>query len=364
LADITLPSLGESVTEGIITRWFKQVGDRVERDEPILEVSTDKVDSEMPSPAAGILMEILIVEGETASVGARLGIIGDADASAPLQGDAIPAAVEIKVEAKVPVVAPSGGARVQSPLVRRILANAQISASSVSATGIGGRITRGDALRSATLPKESGIAGVAHPPMSAHIGMSVEVDFSNVERVVTADKTAFAYVARAVVLATAEHAWLNASFDGSVVSGQPDVNLGIALSVGDALVAPVVQHAQTRSFQDLVGEIDAMTKRALGGAAKVMDLLGGTITLVPPASGAVDMALPIVQPTQVAALSLGTITKRAWIIDPDGDELIAVRPIGTITLAIEPRALRSDVAAQYLARIKELLETRDWSKEQ
>ena len=129
-------------------------------------------------------------------------------------------------------------------------------------------------------------------------------------------------------------------------------------------MAPVVQQAQRRSFSDLVAEIGAMTKRALAGDARVMDLLGGTITLVPPTVEGITSAQAVVQPGQVAALAVGTITKRAWVIDPDGDALIAVRPIGTISVAIDDRAVRSDEAARYLARIKELLETRDWSKEQ
>ena len=119
MADITLPSLGESVTEGIITRWFKQVGDRVERDEPLLEVSTDKVDSEMPSPAAGVLMEILVAEGDTALVGARLGVIGDGDGSAPAPS-AIATPIEATPVVKEPTAVGGGSARVQSPLVRRI----------------------------------------------------------------------------------------------------------------------------------------------------------------------------------------------------------------------------------------------------
>ncbi len=364
MADITLPSLGESVTEGIITRWFKQVGDRVERDEPILEVSTDKVDSEMPSPAAGILMEILVPEGETAEVGARLGVIGDADGSAPAPTPQSEPKAEVKAAPAPKAAASSGAARVQSPLIRRMLAQHHVSVDHVTATGVGGRVTREDAIRAATQPKESGTPGVAHPPMSAHASLSVDVDFSHVERFVNTDATAFSFVARAVVLATAEHPWMNTSFDGFVVAGQPDVNLGIALSVGETLVAPVVQHAQRRSFSDLVAEIGAMTKRALAGDARVMDLLGGTVTLVPPTVEGITSAQAVVQPGQVAALAVGTITKRAWVIDPDGDALIAVRPIGTISVAIDDRAVRSDEAARYLARIKELLETRDWSKEQ
>ena len=363
MADITLPSLGESVTEGIITRWFKQVGDRVERDEPLLEVSTDKVDSEMPSPAAGVLMEILVAEGDTALVGARLGVIGDGDGSAPAPS-AIATPIEATPVVKEPTAVGGGSARVQSPLVRRILDDAQVSIDRVSATGVGGRITREDALRAAKQPKESGTPGVAHPPMSAHAAMSVEVDFTNVERFVTTELTTFAFVARAVVLATAENPWLNASFDGSLVAGQGDVNLGIALGVGETLIAPVVQRAQARTLSDLVAEITAMNKRALSGASKVMDLLGGTITLAAPIPGTIQGTVPLVQPTQVAALSMGSITNRAWIIGPDGDALIAVRPIGTLTLAIEPRAVRSDDAARYLGRIKELIETRDWSREQ
>jgi pyruvate dehydrogenase E2 component (dihydrolipoamide acetyltransferase) len=167
-----MPQLGETVTEGTITRWMKEVGDAVERDEPLFEVSTDKVDSEVPSPAAGVLSEILVPEGETVEVGVKLAVIGDGAATAPAQ-DAppeaapepapaaaatppppppaaptpAPAPAPAPVPAEQPVVSNGDGPGLLSPMVRKLLAENGISESEVTGTGSGGRITRDDAQR-------------------------------------------------------------------------------------------------------------------------------------------------------------------------------------------------------------------------
>src|ERR1700728_1388363 len=147
-----MPQLGETVTEGTITRWMKAVGDAVERDEPLFEVSTDKVDSEVPSPAAGVLSEILVPEGETVEVGVKLAVIGDGAATAPVQDAPAAVASEPAPAAAATPPAPSAesngdGPSLLSPMVRKLLAENGISETEVTGTGSGGRITRDDAQR-------------------------------------------------------------------------------------------------------------------------------------------------------------------------------------------------------------------------
>ena len=153
MADVTLPSLGESVTEGIVTRWLKNVGDVVLRDEPLLEISTDKVDSEMPSPAAGVLLKIVVPEGDTAAVGAVVAVIGELDGDALAAAQAAPTAPATATSAATAPIAtsaPDAGATaglVTSPVVRRILVDGQVDPRSVTGTGPNGSITRRDAER-------------------------------------------------------------------------------------------------------------------------------------------------------------------------------------------------------------------------
>ncbi|HEV3327996.1 MAG TPA: biotin/lipoyl-containing protein, partial [Acidimicrobiales bacterium] len=170
MADVVLPSLGESVTEGIVTRWFKAVGDRVERDEPLFEISTDKVDSELPSPAAGVLTEILVKEGDTVEVGARVAVIGETasasprhespapDVSAPPAATTAPSSSATAATApghptipstRTQGTTPSGDAAVTSPVVRRILEDANLDPTAIAGSGPGGTITRRDAEQAA-----------------------------------------------------------------------------------------------------------------------------------------------------------------------------------------------------------------------
>src|SRR5689334_15815490 len=156
--DVTMPQLGETVTEGTITRWFKQVGETVQADEPLFEVSTDKVDSEVPAPSAGVVREILVPEGETVPVGARLAVIGDQAGGAPPAAAPAPAPAAAApppppppppappAPMPAPAAAPpaNGGGVVTSPLVRRLLAENNLDQSQVKGTGEGGRITRND----------------------------------------------------------------------------------------------------------------------------------------------------------------------------------------------------------------------------
>ena len=288
MADVTLPSLGESVTEGIITQWFKKIGDVVARDEPLFEVSTDKVDSEMPSPAAGVLVEILAAEGDTVETGSRVAVIDESARSgeskpapsapptpneAPVIDATARATMEpaspavVSVPASAPKATADGAASgvVVSPVVRRILSDGGVEAHSVQGSGPGGAITRRDAERAvAQGPTEEVVVSLSNGRrrMGQHMSVSsqgtphgfvaVDVDgaiFGELERLnrVTRDGepiTDEMVVSLAAVRALAEFELLNATFSSDQLVLHRTVNLGIVRGVADdGMLVPVVHAA-------------------------------------------------------------------------------------------------------------------------
>ncbi len=451
MADIELPQLGESVTEGTITRWFKEVGDQVAEDEPLFEVSTDKVDSEVPSPVSGYLVEILVPEGETVDVGTRLAVVGDAPgASAPSSTDAGPAdqpeppasptpptaaapeppiaSAPVAAPVAVPASSPSPAAGVLlSPVVRRLLEDAGVDPAEVAGTGVGGRITRADVeahLRTrgaqpAVAPKGgpggvSGASPLQRPPArpaparpsvavgadepvalnkirritaehmvrsletSAHAYVSTEVDYEAVERVRRAVKDSFRaeegvsltylpFVARALVDALAEYPLVNASMgevaEHILVHGS--VNLGIAVDLDhEGLIVPVVHNAQDQRLRALARNVADLADRAHARTLSADDITGGTVTITNIGSTGNTFLLPIINQPQVMILSTDGVARRPVVVtDADGGESIAIRSRGNLTLGWDHRAFDGAYAAQFLARVHEILETRDWSAE-
>ncbi len=285
MADVVLPSLGESVTEGIVTRWFKAVGDRVERDEPLFEISTDKVDSELPSPAAGVLTEILVKEGDTVEVGARVAVIGETASASPRNeapAPSVPAppaaatapssnapAVTAPEHATIPSprsqnATPSGDVAVTSPVVRRILEDANLDPAAIAGSGPGGTITRRDAEQAAlrtpsvdeVVPLTKGrqrmaehmSASVATAP---HAFVAIEADASALARLealggTTRDGVAIessTVVAVAVVRALGEFELLNATMADEGLIVHHGVNLGLVLGLDDGMLVPVIHAA-------------------------------------------------------------------------------------------------------------------------
>ena len=468
MADIELPQLGESVTEGTITRWFKEIGEEVSEDEPLFEVSTDKVDSEVPSPTSGYLSEILVEEGDTVDVGTKVAVLSDsapgdgeggaedssdaepeqADASAeevPADEDEAPAQEEPE---EPPAEAPAPAAKAEpkpepqekaepekkaepesdgagvllSPVVRRLLDDAGVDPSEVSGTGVGGRITRSDVeehLRSAdgstASPVRPAAASSSPPPpaprvkaaataavgsessvtlnkirkitaehmvrsleTSAHAYVSTEVDFEAVDRVRRSVKDQFKddegvsltflpFVARALVDALAEFPQVNASMgdDGNHLTVHGSVNLGIAVDLDhEGLIVPVVQEAQDQRLRALARNIADLAGRARSKGLTADDITGGTVTITNVGSTGNAFLLPIINQPQVMILATDGISRKPVVVtSDDGDESIAIHSVGNLTLGWDHRAFDGAYAAQFLARVKELIETRDWSGE-
>ena len=405
--DILMPQLGETVQEGTVTVWHKRVGEAVKADEMLFEVSTDKVDMEIPAPADGVLSEILVDEGETVEVGTRLGVLAD-------EGGAV-AAPE---PPRPPVATPAPSAVAQpaprqpsrsgsnrdhrgrplSPVVRRLLDEHGLDPARIAGTGTDGRITRGDVLavikgvaKPASAPAAAGAAPDivplsrirkqigAHMVMSKatspHVLQAVEVDFHAVERTRAAHKDAWRaaegfgltylpFIARAVCDAIPDFPNENASIDGDNLVVHRRINLGIAVDLGfEGLIVPVVKDAQGKSLRQIAREISDLARRARDNALLPDDLTEGTYTLSNAGPFGTLFTAPVINQPQVAILSTDGVRKKPVVIEgPDGDS-IAIRPVGVLAQSFDHRAIDGAYSAAFLGRVREILETRDWAAE-
>jgi pyruvate dehydrogenase E2 component (dihydrolipoamide acetyltransferase) len=398
LADVTLPSLGESVTEGIITQWFKKVGDVVARDEPLFEVSTDKVDSEMPSPAAGVLVEILAGEGDTVETGARVAVIDEkADpgtiAPAPSESSPAPAPppVATAVTAPAPTPAPSRprdespNGVVVSPVVRRILDDGGVEAAAVQGTGPGGAITRRDAERAvAQGPSEEVVVSLSNGRrrMGQHMSVSsqstphgfvaVEVDgaiFGKLETLgrVTRDGEPISdemVVSLAAVRALAEFEFLNATYSGDEFVLHRTVNLGVVRAIADdAMLVPVVHAAAGLTLRALARRINELDGRLSSRQLTTDDLMGGTFTVAGAPSEHTLWATPIIIQPEVAILSMGAVRLVPVVNVSGGSPSIEVGRRLVLGLSFDHRVCEPVGAANYLERVAELLAGMDLESE-
>jgi len=445
MADITLPQLGETVTEGTITRWFKKVGDTIAADEPLFEVSTDKVDTEVPSPVAGTVTEIRVAEGETVAVGTVIAVVGAAGAApapAPVAAAPAPVAAPAPAPAPAPVVAapapapapvvaaPSQTNKLLSPVVRRLVTEHQIDIDALTGSGPGGRITREDVLdyidqhglkaaaqvasAPAPAPVVSTPAPVAAPaPMAApaprptaptgereqvvalskirkltgaHMVMSkavsphafsvVEVDYANVDRTRSAVKeswksgegfslTYLPFIARAVVDALADFPHVNSSIDGDNLVVHGYIDLGIAVDLDyQGLLVPVVRSADAKRLRAIAREINDLATRARGRKLSPDEIQGGTFTLSNNGSAGALICMPIINQPQVAILSTDAIVRKPVVVTAqDGSESIAIHPMGHLSMSWDHRAFDGAYAARFISRVKQIIETQDWSAE-
>ena len=496
-----MPQLGETVTEGTITKWHKRVGDEVVEDEVLFEVSTDKVDSEVPSPVSGTVDEILVQEGETVSVGTKLAVIGQggaarasggrrgssessessessarptASAPAPASGSRgdrtrrrtrttsplAPAPSKATssrrqggqaAQAKPPTGAPprpgsrpadqrppsapaqGGPSKLLSPVVRRLIAEHGLDPAEIVGSGAGGRITRDDVLAAidgkgpngteptlegpfadeapgrgrssrsdGSVPAASAaqagpvpVAGqndrvvpftnirrrtaehmVRSKHTSAHTMIAVEVDYSAVDKVRSAEKDRFKanegfsltylpFIARAVVDALEDWPYLNSSVGDDELIVHGEVNLGIAVDLDfEGLLVPVVHRAEEKRLTALAREIAGLASRARSKRLTMDDISGGTFTLTNAGGFGTFITVPVINQPQVAILSTDGVKKRPVVIElPDGSDGIAVHPVGNLVMSWDHRAVDGAYAAAFMAKVRDILQTRDWATE-
>jgi pyruvate/2-oxoglutarate dehydrogenase complex dihydrolipoamide acyltransferase (E2) component len=388
-----MPQMGVSIAEATVVEWKKQPGDQVQADEPLLEISTDKAESEVPAPIAGRLAEVIVEAGETVDVGTVLARIEPEGAA--LQGDGERAAAH-----------GDGGGPPVTPVVRRMAEQHDLDLSQIEGTGRRGRVTKKDVMaylrgqeepaKPAAEPalhmespyrEEPPPAAPAPPPAppaeasaaptsrelspmrkriaehmvrslrtAAHCTTIVEADMSRIE----AARGRFSYlpfVARATIDALREHPALNATLDGDLLTVHEDVHLGIAVSLGEqGLVVPVIRNAHELSHEGLATRIKDVAERARGKRLSPDELSGGTFTITNPGAFGAVLATPIINQPQVAILDLEAVVKRPVVVTDDDGDSIAIRPMTYLCMSWDHRALDGALAAQFLSTLKRRLE--------
>jgi 2-oxoglutarate dehydrogenase E2 component (dihydrolipoamide succinyltransferase) len=393
LADVTLPSLGESVTEGIITQWFKKVGDLVARDEPLFEVSTDKVDSEMPSPAAGVLVQILAEEGDTVETGARVAVIDESQSVAtssdsPAAPSATASEAPRPTPAATPVAsAPASGASgvVLSPVVRRILRDAGIRPQQVRGTGAGGAITRrdaelavidgpGEALKVAMSNgrRRMGQHMVFSSQVTPHGFVAIAVDGSifdvldlvgrsTDDGVTISDEVLVAFAA---VKALKEFSILNATCDGDQIIFHHSINLGFTRAIDeDGMLVPVVHAASSLTLPLLARRVNEINEHVESRQLTTDDLMGGTFTIQSSPSEHTLFTQPIIIQPQVAVMSVGSRRYVPVIATSNGKPSVQVGSELVLGLSFDHRICEPRMAAKFLERVAEILSSLDLAAE-
>ena len=410
--DVAMPQMGESITEGTITRWIRKVGERVERDEPIFEISTDKVDAEIPSPAAGRLVEIRNEEGETVPVDEIVAVI-ETDAAAAEAAAEPPATATEQTAAAPPAPsaparaptqprdrAPSGGAFL-SPVVRRIAEEHGVDPGQVRGTGAGGRVSKKDMLeyvrRGGAPAAPAAPSAPPAPPRfaggertvretmtvmrkkiaehmvesrrtSAHVQSVFEIDLTTVARLRGKYKQAYLerhgakltylpFFIKAVCDGLRSWPVLNASVEGEEIVYKKDLNIGIAVALDWGLIVPVIRNADELSLAGLGKRVQDLALRARNKQLNPDEVQQGTFTITNPGLFGGLFGLPIINQPQVAILAIGAVQRRPVVID----EAIAIRTMAYIALSYDHRVVDGAVADQFLAQVKHALEHFDES---
>jgi pyruvate dehydrogenase E2 component (dihydrolipoamide acetyltransferase) len=465
--DVIMPQMGESIFEGTITKWLKKPGDKVERDEPLFEISTDKVDAEIPAPAAGVLKEIKVNEGQTVPIQTVVAVIdaaGAATAAAPAAAPSAPAKAEAPAAARpaAPAAAkesapsaakkdssavlaassaapaasapppapaqtssPDNGKRIHSsPLVRRLARESNIDLSTVSGTGAGGRISKDDIkaaiaggeARSASAPAAAASAPaapgkipsgpgapaaqitiesavprermyfgkytvqpmstmrqkiaehmVASKRVSPHVYSVDEADMTAVSVARAKSKNDFEtrygtkltfmpFFMRAAVEALRAFPTLNSSIDGTNIVLHTDINLGIAVSLENGLIVPVVKNAEEKNFLGLQRSVNDLAERARSKKLKPEEVQEGTFAITNPGIYGGLMGLAVINQPNVAILGIGAIQKRVVVID----DAIAIRSMVYLTLSYDHRVVDGATAHQFIGKLKSVLE--EWNE--
>jgi pyruvate dehydrogenase E2 component (dihydrolipoamide acetyltransferase) len=409
--DVLMPQMGESITEGTITKWLKKVGDTVQRDEPIFEISTDKVDAEIPSPVAGVLSEIKVAEGSTVTINTVVAVIGGAaEKAAPAASVPVPA-VAAPATATPAVTAPQEGERIRSsPLVRKIAKDNNVDLSKVSGTGASGRITKTDIvshLEQGPKPVAAAPAAFAPTPAAAkpaapapqpgelvpmskmrsiiaqrmveskhtspHVHTVFKVDMTRIVKIREKEKSKYEqrngvkltympFITRAAIVALRKHPIVNGSIEGDAIRYNKNINIGIAVALDWGLIVPVIKQAEEKNFLGIARAIVDVADRARGKKLAPDEISGGTFTLTNSGIFGEQFGTPIINQPQSAILGIGGLNKEAEVItDKDGNDSIAIRSIQRFTLGFDHRIVDGADAGKFMSDFKAYLE--NWSED-
>jgi 2-oxoglutarate dehydrogenase E2 component (dihydrolipoamide succinyltransferase) len=418
--EVPMPQMGESITEGTLTKWLKKVGETVERDEPLFEISTDKVDAEIPSPVAGVLTEIKVQEGATVAINTVVAVIGGggkAAAAAPGAKPAAPAQAAAPVAA-APVVqaasaSASAGERLRSsPLVRKIAKDNNVDLSQVAGTGSAGRITKADILGhlekpaaaaqgtgaapapTAAAPAKAAAAPTPLPgelvPMtkmrsiiarrmveskqtSPHVHTVFKVDMTRIVRLREKEKakyeqrngvklTYMPFITRAAIATLRKHPIVNGAVEGEAIRYNKNINIGIAVALDWGLIVPVIKQAEEKNFLGIARAIVDVAERARTKKLATDEIQGGTFTLTNSGIFGEQFGLPIINQPQAAILGIGGLNKEAEVLtDKDGNDSIAIRSIQRFSLGFDHRIVDGADAGKFMSDFKAYLE--NWSED-
>jgi 2-oxoglutarate dehydrogenase E2 component (dihydrolipoamide succinyltransferase) len=401
--DVIMPQMGESIFEGTITKWLKKAGDRVEKDEPLFEISTDKVDAEIPSPEAGVLVEIRIGEGATVEVNTVVAVIGEAGdavaAPAPAaQVPELPVQKAAATQLPPPQVAQAQGRTRSSPLARRIAKEHGIDLSRIAGTGAGGRIGKDDVLRAAqSTAAQSSVQRSAPPQVvpltrmraiiadrmvesvrtSPHVYTVYRVDMTRIARLREQHRAAFEqrhgvkltympFISAAAVAALRRYPIVNASLEsgdgGLAIRYHRTIDLGIAVALEGGLIVPVVRQAETASFAALARTIADLALRARSKKLLPDEVGGSTFTLTNAGAFGGEFGMPIINQPESAILAVGGLRKEpAVVTDADGNEAIAIRSMQYFCLGFDHRLIDGADAGKFMLEFKKTLE--NWDQE-
>ena len=420
--DVIMPQMGESIFEGTITKWLKKPGDKVQRDEPLFEISTDKVDAEIPAPASGVLQEIMVTEGNTVQVNTIVGTIAvdGESAAAPAKKAAAAPAPQQKESAPPPAPASTSSSEAEthdedvrsSPLVRKIARENSVDLGQVTGTGLGGRITKQDIMaflekgpaaaqaptapapsaatsRPAPAPAPAAIPGDVVPMSqmrkiiaqrmiesrrtSAHVHCMFEVDLTRIVNLRNKLKNGFEqrngarltfmpFFVRAAIIGLQQFPIVNASLEGDTIHYHSHINVGIAVALDWGLIVPVLKNSEEKNFLGLQRGITDLGERSRNKKLMPQDVEGSTFTVTNPGQFGAVFGLPIINQPNAAIMGVGGITKAPVVVtDAQGSDSIAIRSLVHLTLGYDHRVIDGAVADQFMALVKKTLE--NWSEE-
>jgi pyruvate dehydrogenase E2 component (dihydrolipoamide acetyltransferase) len=414
--EVLMPQMGESITEGTITKWLKKVGDTVQRDEPIFEISTDKVDAEIPSPVAGVLSEIKVAEGATVTINTVVAVIGGAAGKSATPAAAPKAAAPATAPAVAASPAPtaSEGERVRSsPLVRKIAKDNNVDLTKVPGTGASGRITKTDIVSHLEQgPKSAAVAPTVSAPApsapaapkpaapqplpgelvpmskmrsiiaqrmveskhtSPHVHTVFKVDMTRIVKIREKEKSKYEqrngvkltympFITRAAIVALRKHPIVNGSIEGDGIRYNKNINIGIAVALDWGLIVPVIKQAEEKNFLGIARAIVDVADRARGKKLAPDEISGGTFTLTNSGIFGEQFGTPIINQPQSAILGIGGLNKEAEVLtDKDGNDSIAIRSIQRFTLGFDHRIVDGADAGKFMSDFKAYLE--NWSED-
>ena len=376
--DIIMPQLGESIAEGTVVKWLVPLGGTIEKDQSLVEVETEKVDLEVPSPATGVLNEILVKAGETVAVGTLLARI-----------DSLPSPSEVIHRVGGVVVRPVDpgphGEEHHSPAVRQLAKEHEVDLSQVKGTGTGGRVTKKDVLEFVSQSKPAGKAPMTNgePSMgeevlpltqmrktiadrmlksrqtSAHVSTFFEADCSSIAAFRAGrNLTYLPFVVRSVTRAMRDVPIVNSTWGDQGILIKKDLHIGIATALDDGLLVPVIRHADRKTLTQLAKEIADLAERARSKKLSPDEVQGGTFTITNHGGFGSLFSTPIIHQPQIAILGVGAVQKRPIVIN----DAIAIKPMAYLSLSFDHRVIDGATADLFMAKVKHYLEHSHWEQ--